>query len=234
MKTIRSNFPNLLTCLNISAGTLAIITASYGTGDLWGLKGFQWAFIFIAIGALADFFDGFSARLLNAYSQVGKELDSLCDVVTFGVAPCIVLFFLLRSMAVDPWLCWTTILIPVSAAYRLARFNVDSRQSVNFIGMPVPANAIFWIGYAALIWRGVEFLSIWYVFLPFLIVECWLMNSGIKMFSLKIKDYSVKNNLPVCLVVIATAIFCFALGTSGLFWVIIFYVLCSLALTKQK
>lgn len=234
MVSIRRNFPNLLTCVNIIGGTLAVIAASYGISELWGLHGFQWAFIFMAIGALADFFDGFSARLLHAYSQVGKELDSLCDVVTFGVAPCITLFFLLRDVGTDPWLCWTTILIPVSAAYRLARFNVDSRQTTSFIGLPVPANAIFWIGYAALIWRGVEFLSVWYVFLIFLIVECLLMNSNIQMFSLKMKDYSFKNNIPQYLLVIATAIFCFSLGTSGLFWVIVFYILSSIAFTKKQ
>lgn len=211
---------------------MAIITASYGITPLWGLKGFQWAFIFIAIGALADFFDGFSARLLHAYSQVGKELDSLCDVVTFGVAPCIVMFFLLRDLAPEPWLCWTALLIPVSAAYRLARFNVDTRQTVSFIGLPVPANAIFWIGYAALIWRGVHFLVAWYVFIPILIVECWLMNSNHPMFSLKMKDFSIRHNIPQYLLILATAVFCFSLGTSGLFWTIIFYILCSIAFRK--
>lgn len=234
MKQIQRNFPNLLTCLNLCGGTLAIISAAGGTSPQWGLRAFQWAFIFMAVGALADFLDGLSARLLHAYSDVGKELDSLCDLVTFGVAPCMTLFFLMKDIAMDPWLCWTTLLIPVCAAVRLARFNVDTRQTTTFIGLPVPANAIFWIGYAALMWRGVEFLSQWYVFLSFLVVECWLMNSNIRMFSFKVKDYSIRHNVARYLMVLAAGAFCFTLGVGGLFWLIIFYICCSLSFTKQK
>ena len=232
MNKILKNIPNCITALNIGAGTLAIIAASHGTGDFWGLLGFQWAFIFIGIGAAADFLDGFAARLLKAYSDVGKELDSLCDVVTFGVAPALTLFFLLKDIAVDPWLCWTTLLIPVCSAFRLARFNLDTRQTVSFIGLPVPANAIFWVGYASLIWRGVSFLSVWYVFLCFLIVECWLMNSNIPMFSLKMKNLNFKENLPVYLLALAAGVFCFTLGVGGLFWLIVFYVFCGIVFKK--
>lgn len=233
MKAMIKFIPNLITFLNLGPGVLAIIAGSHGTEPFWGLKGFQWAFLFIAMGAFADFFDGFSARVLKAYSDVGKELDSLCDLVTFGVAPTITLFFLLQEIGVDQWLCWTTILIPICAALRLARFNVDPRQTVNFIGLPVPANAIFWIGYANLIYEGVGFLSTWYVFLCFLVVECWLMNSNIRMFSLKFKDFSLQHNIPRYLVIIAAAVFCFTLGVSGLFWLIIFYLFCSISFTPK-
>lgn len=232
MNKIIKNIPNCITALNLGAGCLSIIAASYGTAEFWGLLGFQWAFIFIGIGAVADFLDGFTARLLKAYSDLGKELDSLCDVVTFGVAPSLTLFFLLKDIGVDQWLCWTTLLIPVSAAFRLARFNLDSRQTTNFIGLPVPANAIFWIGYAALMWKGVEFLSVWYVFLSFLLVECWLMNSTIPMFSMKMKTFGLKENLPRYLIILATGVFCFSLGVGGLFWLIVFYVFCGIAFKK--
>lgn len=232
MNIIVKNIPNLITSLNLGAGCLALIAASHGTGEFWGLLGFQWAFLFIAMGALADFLDGFAARLLKAYSDLGKELDSLCDLVTFGVAPALTLFFLLKDIAIDPWLCWTTLLIPVCAAFRLARFNLDTRQATTFIGLPVPANAIFWIGYASLMFRGVEFLSVWYVFLCFLVVECWLMNSSIPMFSLKIKNLDLKENLPRFLLVVAAGVFCFTLGVGGLFWLIVFYVLTSIAFRK--
>ena len=234
MNPIIKNIPNCITSLNIVAGCLAIIAASHGTGEFWGLLGFQWAFLFIAMGALADFLDGFVARFMHSDTGVGKELDSLCDLVTFGVAPAMTLFFLLKEIAVDEWLCWTTLLIPVSCAFRLARFNLDTRQTVNFIGLPVPANAIFWIGYASLMFRGVQFLSVWYVFLCFLVVECWLMNSNIPMFSLKIKNLSVKQNLPQYLLAIAAAVFCFTLGAGGLFWLIVFYVFCGIAFKKTK
>lgn len=232
MNKIIKNIPNSITALNLGAGCLSIIAACHGTGELWGLRGFQWAFLFMAMGAVADFLDGFAARLLKAYSDLGKELDSLCDLVTFGVAPALTLFFLLQDIGQDPWLCWTTLLIPVCAAFRLARFNLDTRQTVNFIGLPVPANAIFWIGYAALMWRGIQFLSVWYVFLCFLVVECWLMNSNLPMFSLKMKSLSWKENLPRYLLVIAAGVFCFTLGTGGLFWLIVFYVFCGIAFRK--
>ena len=229
MNVIIKNIPNFITSLNLCAGCLSIIAASHGVGEFWGLLGFQWAFIFMAMGALADFLDGFAARLLKAYSDVGKELDSLSDLVTFGVAPALTLFFLLQDVGIDAWLAWTTLLIPVCAAFRLARFNLDTRQTVNFIGLPVPANAIFWIGYAYLMWKDVSFLSVWYVFICFLIIECWLMNSNIPMFSLKMKNLSFRDNWPRYLLALAAGIFCFTLGVGGLFWLIVFYVLCGLA-----
>ena len=232
MNRIVKNIPNCITSLNLGAGCLSIIAASKGIQEFWGLMGFQWAFIFIAIGAAADFLDGLAARLLKAYSELGKELDSLCDLVTFGVAPALTLFFLMQDIAIDKWLCWTTLLIPVCAAFRLARFNLDSRQATSFIGLPVPANAIFWIGYASLMQSGVEFLSLWYVFICFLLVECWLMNSNLPMFSLKIKNFGIKENLPRYLLVLAAALFCFTLGVGGLFWLIIFYVILGIAFRK--
>ena len=232
MNKIIQNIPNFITALNLGAGCLALIAASHGIGTFWGLMGFQWAFIFMAMAATADFFDGFAARLLKAYSDVGKELDSLCDLVSFGVAPAFTLFFLMEDIGVDRWLCWTTFLIPVCAAFRLARFNLDTRQSENFIGLPVPANAMFWIGYAALMWQGVLFLSYWYVFLCFLVVECWLMNSEVPMYSLKIKNLSIKDNWPRYLLILAAGVFCFTLGVGGLFWLAVFYVLCGVAFKK--
>ena len=232
MNSIIKNIPNCITALNLGAGCLSIIAASHGTSEFWGLHGFQWAFLFIAMGALADFLDGFAARMLKAFSDLGKELDSLCDLVTFGVAPALTLFFLLKDIAVDPWLCWTTLLIPVCGAFRLARFNLDTRQTTSFIGLPIPANAIFWIGYAQLMFEGVQFLSVWYVFLCFLVVECWLMNSNLPMFSLKVKSLSLKENFPRYLLIAAAGLFCFTLGVGGLFWLIVFYVFLGVAFRR--
>lgn len=229
MNTVSRNIPNFITLLNLAAGTLAIIAASNSTHPLWGLLGFQWAFIFMAMAAVADYLDGLVARLTRGYSELGKELDSLCDLVSFGIAPALTIFFLLQDLSPDKWLCWTIILIPLCAAVRLSRFNLDTRQTSTFIGLPVPANAIFWIGYAQLMWEGVEFLSLWYVFLLFLLAECWLMNSRIRMFSLKVKNLSFKENLPRYLLILAAAVFCFTLGVGGLFWLIIFYLFCSIA-----
>lgn len=231
MNPILRNIPNSITCLNLLAGCMAITAAAKADTPLWGLPAYQWGFIFIAIGAVADFLDGFAARALHAYSALGKELDSLCDLVTFGVAPAMIMFHLLASHAQEPWICWTSLLIPVAGAIRLARFNIDTRQSTSFIGLPIPANAIFWIGFAAMFMQGATFLSDWRWFLPVLIVECWLMNSPLRMFSLKIKHFSPKENLPQILLVVAAA-FCLALGVGGLLWLIVFYVLLSCAFRK--
>ena len=212
------------------AGCMAIICASNGESPQWGLRGFEWAYIFIAIAAVADFCDGFAARLLKAYSNLGKELDSLCDLVSFGVAPGLIMYYLLDNPDVLPWLKWCTLIIPAACALRLARFNIDSRQTSVFIGLPVPANAIFWIGYSYLMTYQVGFLSQWYVFLPVLVIIAWLMNSPLKMFSLKFSTWSLKDysNIRRYSLVAAAAVFCFSLGVGGLMWLIIFYILLSI------
>lgn len=204
---------------------MAIAVASKGAEILWGLPAYQWSFIFIAIGAVADFLDGFAARALHAYSNLGKELDSLCDMVTFGVAPAMILLHLFLNYGVSPWLGWAALLIPVAGGIRLARFNIDTRQTSTFIGLPIPANAIFWIGYSALFAQdGVEFLSEWYWFIPILLIECWLMNCPLRIFSLKLKNLNLKENFPRYLLVLAALICCITLGVGGLLWLIVFYV----------
>lgn len=197
MNAIKRNIPNSITCINLISGCVAIALAQYGTDTIGCLKAYQWAFLAIAVGAVADFLDGFAARALHAYSNLGKELDSLCDLVTFGVAPSMIVLNLFLSAGVAPWIAWASLLIPVSGALRLARFNIDTRQTTTFIGLPIPANAIFWIGYASLFaTESVSWLAAWYVFIPVLILECWLMNSPMKIFSLKFKNLDLKENFP--------------------------------------
>lgn len=232
MNAFVRNIPNSITCINVLSGCMAIVCAAKADLLLWGLPAYQWAFIFIAIGAVADFFDGFAARALGAYSDLGKELDSLCDLVTFGVAPAMIVFNLLSAHGIDAWLCWTTLLIPVSGAVRLARFNIDTRQTTTFIGLPIPANAIFWIGLAAQFMQGQDSLSIWWIFLPILIAECYLMNSNMRMFSLKIKGFSFHTHYPQILLVVGAVLFCALMGVAGLMWFILFYIILSLALCR--
>ncbi len=234
MNIITRNIPNSITCVNLLSGVMAIAAAAGGQDPLWGLKAYQWAFIFIAIGAVADFLDGFATRALHAYSSLGKELDSLCDLVTFGVAPAIIILNLFLQSGQDSWVAWASLLIPVAGAVRLARFNIDTRQATTFIGLPIPANAIFWIGYAALFAQdGVEWLSAWYWFLPILLVECWLMNSSIKIFSLKFKNLKFRENFARYLLIVGAAVCCFCFGVGGLLWLIVFYVLLALAFKRQ-
>lgn len=229
MKTILRNIPNCITSINLCAGVMSIICATYGLEPLWGLSGSAWACIFIGIAAIADFLDGFAARLLHAYSDLGKQLDSLCDLVSFGVAPAILMYHTFDwaqiALSGADWLKWIVILIPVCGAWRLARFNIDDSQTDSFKGLPIPANAIFWIGYSYLVYEGTQFLSAWYCALPILLVECWLMVSRISLFSLKFKGFGWRGNQWRWLLVITAAVLVFCMGVPGLMWLIVAYVL---------
>ena len=231
LKRIKNNIPNTITCINLIAGVVAIILASKGNCELNGLPAYQWAYIFIGIGALADFFDGFSARLLSAYSNLGKELDSLCDLVTFGVAPAIILFNAVLDNGGSEWVAWTALFIPVCGALRLAKFNVDDRQTSSFIGLPIPANAIFWIGFTAM-YYGIGNISAWIVILSIFIIGD-LMLSSIKMYSLKFSNWSFRNNVMRYSLIIAAIMFVITSGLSGLMWLIIYYVISSVGLNRR-
>lgn len=230
MSFITRNIPNCVTLVNLIAGTMSIICSFHGVEPWWGLTGWEWGAIFIGVGALADFFDGFFARLLKAYSELGKELDSLCDLVSFGVAPALLVFNVMGSdPAITGWYKWGMLLVPAIAALRLARFNIDQRQTTYFIGMPVPANAIFWIGFAALVTQGATFLTIAAVFFPLLILETWMMVSSFKLMSLKFHDYSFKGlNMWRYSLIGAAIVLVFCMGVSGFLWLIVFYIFVSL------
>lgn len=229
---IKRNIPNAITCCNVVAGTLAIVCAAKGGSPWWGLLGWQWAAIFIGIAAVADFFDGFFARLLRAYSELGKELDSLCDLVSFGVAPALTLFYVLEAVGAEEWLRWCVFVIPVGAALRLARFNIDTRQSSVFIGLPVPANAIFWIGFCGMLFDGAAFLQLPVIFLPLLLFETWLMVSPFKLFSLKFSNYGIKDNKWRYLLILTAIVLVFCMGVGGLMWLILVYLLLSICIVR--
>ncbi len=221
---IKKNIPNTITCMNILAGTIAIIFAFHGDENISGIAAYNWAYIFIGIAAVMDFLDGFAARLLHAYSDMGKELDSLCDCVSFGVAPAMLLFNALAMNAEQSWLCWGTLLIPIAGALRLAKFNIDTRQTTSFIGLPIPANAIFWIGYTALCHELPDTMSAWWLVIPVLIFECWLMISPLPLFSLKFKTWVWKGNEFRWLLIITAIAAVACAGIPGLMWLIVAYV----------
>lgn len=223
MNIIKRNIPNSITCLNILAGLLSIVCSIKGNEQLGALKGYEWGFIFIGIAAVADFLDGFAARMLHAYSEMGKELDSLSDLVSFGVAPAFAVFGCLES--IDAGIVkWLAFLIPIAGALRLARFNVDTRQTVNFIGLPIPANAIFWIGYTWLLYEGSSLLASDWFFAIVAIVESWLMVSPLRLFSLKFKTWGWRGNeFRWLLIITAIALVAF-MGVGGLMWLIVVYV----------
>ena len=220
--------PNMITCLNLLAGCMACVM-------VLRFDNFTGAFIFIAFAAVFDFLDGMAARLLNAYSKIGAELDSLADVISFGLAPgCIVYSYLATYASGTSWPL-IAFLLPVFSALRLAKFNVDTRQTTSFLGLPVPASGLFW---AALIPSIHLFAPSFSMVVPvgiviLVIVFCLLMVSEIPMFSLKFKNLKWKGNeWAFSLVLISVVlIFLFAfleMPLLGVSVIILIYILLSL------
>lgn len=207
---MKKHIPNIITCCNLVCGCIAVSAAFQHL--------FVSAFLFILIGALFDFFDGMAARALGVSGRMGVELDSLADVVTFGVAPSAMLYMLFREVRYPEMIYsnfWFMVmpvlgfLVAAFSALRLAKFNIDERQHTTFIGMPTPANAIFW---AALISSSEDYLCSPMFNAPFLlafeVLFCWLLVSEIPMFSLKFKSKSFADNkdkyafLAICAVIL--------------------------------
>lgn len=234
-RNIRSNIPNGITCLNVLCGTLSIIASGHSGLQLWGLYGWQWAALLIVMAAVADFFDGFAARYLHEMHTMGAELDSLSDQVSFGVAPAMLLVFtLLDKPSVPVWLAFLPVLIAVATAVRLAKFNVDTRQSTGFLGMPVPANAVLWIGYVASLRTDTPWLSSPWVLIPALAFVCWLMVSEVPMLSLKFKSWGFKENLARYLLMLGAAVIVALMQLRGMLWVIVYYAVLSLVVSRSR
>ena len=221
MNAIRNNIPNAITSLNLLFGCMACIMAL--TPSCF-VTTYRLAFLFIALSAVADFLDGLVARLLHAVSAIGKELDSLADLVSFGLAPALILYSMM-SPDNDPW-AWFALMLPVFGALRLARFNVDTNQATTFTGLPIPANAIFWIGFTD--WYAQHTCPLWIV-LALIVALSLLMVCPLRMFSLKMHNLSsLRENWAQYLQVVATVVFVVLLGLPGLAAAIALYVLLSI------
>ena len=228
---IRRQIPNLITLGNLLCGVIAIAAAL--RGDM------TWASLMICLGIFLDFFDGLAARLLNVASPLGKELDSLSDVVTSGVAPGFILWNILSNGVDEKWpefLPYTALLIPLFAAYRLAKFNIDSRQSHSFLGLPTPANALIWVGVALTPALPMDELTFIIVLIVVSLITDVLMVSELPMFSLKFnfKDMSWKSNSVQYLFFIG----CAAIIVASRQWyaislIILWYIILS-AITQKK
>ena len=220
---ITSKIPNTMTCGNLVSGCIATYFALCGEAKL--------ALMWIVAGAVFDFFDGMSARLLGVSSPIGKELDSLSDAVSFGLAPGMVLYNMLVQYEPESGVAYIAMLIPVFGALRLAKFNVSTDQSTTFTGLPIPANAIFWIGFT-------NFYAEHHADVPVLVVAVLvvalslLMVCNLRMFSLKLHSLSVKENYKQYLLVLAFVICVGFCGVTGLAWAMLFYIVLS-AVTKQ-
>ena len=227
---ITKHIPNTITCMNLFCGCVATY---HGFA-----QHFEWALVFIILGAVFDFFDGLAARALHAYSIIGKDIDSLADDITFGIAPSSMVFSCLSiyfpQEGLWSYVPYVAFLIAVFSGLRLAKFNNDTRQTTSFIGLPVPANALFW---GSLIVGGTEPLMFWkyipVVFIALILLSCWLLVSEIPMFSLKFKNLSWADNkvrfifLFGCLLLLA----CFEI--LGIALIIVWFILLSL-ITQRK
>lgn len=232
---IKNNIPNTITCLNLVSGCLAIMFAFNYDKCYGALHGYEMVYICIAAAAVFDFFDGMMARLLHAYSSLGKELDSLSDLVSFGVAPGMLMWnsILLNTCEgiFSPWIV-ASLAIPVFAALRLAKFNIDDSQTTSFIGLPVPANALFWIGVCAWMHANSTFFTPWIMAIVMVLFSS-LMVSRLHMFSLKFKNLAFADNFVRYVLIVGAVIFIVSYQAAGLAWTIITYILLSIV-TRNK
>lgn len=230
---ITRQIPNTITCCNLFSGCIASFMAFQGN--------YQAALVFIIIGAVFDFFDGMAARLLHVSSPIGKELDSLADDISFGFAPAAIVFSLFKEVQypaiLEPLsgiLPYAAFLIAVFSALRLAKFNVDTRQTSSFIGMPTPANALFW---GSLVAGSHDFLvseafNALYLLIMVIIMSL-LLVAELPMFSLKFKNLSWKSNKTSYIFLLFSIPLLICLQLSGFAAVIVWYILLSL-ITRKK
>lgn len=229
---IKKHVPNTITCCNLISGCIAIAYAFSGKIEI--------SFTWIIIGAVFDFFDGMSARLLKVSSPIGKELDSLADIVTFGVAPSTILFSKLGIMSYPSFLESLRGILPFIAyimaafsALRLAKFNLDERQTLGFIGLPTPANALFWGSLLIGLGKSIDSSPLMCIFIIVgIFISSWLMVSEIPMFALKFKEWGWKKNqikyifLLTCIPLIAI------FGITGFAIIVAWYVIISYIIKK--
>lgn len=194
---LKKHIPNSITCCNLISGCIATVFA------LSAPENARWALTWIVIGAVFDFFDGMSARLLHVSSPIGKELDSLADDVTFGVAPSAIIFTELCVVeypsVLEPYrniIPFVAFIMAAFSALRLAKFNLDTRQATSFIGLPTPANALFWGALMVGAHGAIESLGAWALplMVAMVLVSCWLLVAEIPMFALKFKHWGWKGN----------------------------------------
>ena len=192
MDFIRNQFPNFLTCLNLLCGLTGIVLLSEQ-----GIAAFPTLGLLVFLAGVADFFDGFSARLLHSASGIGKDLDSLADAVTFGVLPGLAGYFALKEAGAGQW-AWVALSTPLFSVIRLARFNNDPGQSDSFKGVPTPANAFFLIFLLEGHFSGKGILSEIALdsstLSAIILISSYLLISPFRILALKFKSYAWRSN----------------------------------------
>lgn len=228
------NIPNSITCCNLISGCIATYNAFLGDICM--------ALLWIIVGAVFDFFDGMSARLLKVSSPIGKELDSLADDITFGFAPSAIIFYELSIMEypsellmLKPYLPYFAFVMAAYSALRLAKFNLDERQSLGFIGLPTPANALFW---GALFVGAQNFMESTAYMLPVVLlmicVSCWLLIAEVPMFALKFKQWGWKGNEVKYIFLISCLPLLMIFGITAFSVIIAWYVVLSVVVNLRN
>ena len=225
---IKKHIPNLITLINLFCGCIAVVFVSEGN--------YEMAFYFVCLGIFFDFFDGFFARLFKVSSPLGLQLDSLADMVTSGVVPGYVMFSLFTNSAhelgTNPAIPFLGCIVTLGACYRLANFNIDTRQTDSFIGLPTPANALFILSLPLVLQFSdsllmLEILTNQWVLLVITLCSAYVMNAEIPLFALKIKKYTVKDNVLQIVFLLISLLLVVTLHYIAIPLIIIFYVLLS-------
>lgn len=239
---MKKHIPNLITLGNLLCGTIATIAAvnvDYLT-----------VAVFVILGILLDFFDGFAARLLNVSGELGKQLDSLADMVTSGVVPGIIMLqlfsdiqlgngYFIDEFSVPTYLPFLGLLLTLSACYRLAKFNIDTRQSDSFIGLPTPAMSLFVVSLPLILLYTdnqffIDLIQNNYFLIGVTLGLSYLMNAEIPLFSLKFKSFKIQENLLKYFFLLASVIMIFTLQFISIPLVIILYVVLSIGSNLKK
>ena len=225
--SIKKHIPNTITCCNLISGCIATWFAFESD--------FTMALLFIVIGAVFDFFDGMVARLLHVSSPIGKELDSLADDITFGFAPSAIVFSYLCTFHIHlPFIPFLAFIMAAFSALRLAKFNLDERQALGFIGLPTPANALFW---GSLI-LGLQEYNIYFEGMEWAVlvgtfISSYLLIAEIPMFALKFKTWGWKGNEIKYIFILSCIPLLLLLKVSGFAAIIAWYVILSVATNKK-
>lgn len=253
---MKKQIPNLFTLLNLFFGCLAIVAIlKNGIVVRQSLEGqyvvdlpqnIVMASVFIGLSAVVDFLDGFVARLFNATSEMGKQLDSLADVVSFGVAPSLILFqFLFLSHAgeenginTSEWFLYPTFLLAMAAAYRLAKFNTDESQTVFFKGVPTPAVGLLVASFPLVYWfsdipMAFQLLTNKLFLYALVVVLSLLMVSNIPMMSLKLKNLQFKDNIHLYILLLLSVLFVLFFGWAAVSLIFVSYIILSLVFRNK-
>ena len=227
---MKSFIPNFITLLNLFSGCVAVIFALEGNMKLTAL--------FVFLGIFFDFFDGFIARKLNVQSDLGVQLDSLADMVTSGLVPGLVLFYLF-GLAPQPHLVnsellpYFGLLVTLASAYRLAKFNISNNQSDVFIGLPTPANTLLIISLPLILeYQNSDainsmILNPWFL-IVLTLISCFLLNAPIKLIALKFKTWNFKDNASRFILIILSVVLLSIFQFAGIPLIIIMYIFLSI------